>query len=251
MLSDTTVDLDEVEGVLVLTINGEEFVLAAEDDEEADPRQYKANFEDGSYIDLFNYTGNIIDLQSDSSGAAELLTMYSDPGGDARRTYFIVGSETTDEALAGLTGSTVQYIGLARISANPETSFEGEDSTWFLNGTLELLVSFDSSTLSGTMDGLVAVSERNEGGNRTSFPTDGAILFDSASFEEGNAFQGTLSADSTLAMNTDFLLADAEAVYAGAFYGDAGEEIAGTITGEGTFQGEAYNFVGGFHTEED
>ena len=246
-LTTVSASLVEIDGVLNLTINGQTFVVDPTLDtrpDDVDSISY-SDLDGVKFRDIRVFTDEaILDALDETTGTgfAELYSAYVGSEAGDFRSFFVVGAETTDEAIETISGS-VQYTGFAIMRIDPNTEFVNEPtSSAGLNGALSLVADFDAQTVSGQITDLYGFGAGfPEGGE----PVPGALLLEETTYSI-NGFEGGVSSDQALD-NAElyFVEQDAETTYSGVFYGTEAQEVGGVIT----YDGQRYNGVGGFFAD--
>jgi hypothetical protein len=233
-------------GELTATLNGQqqEFTVAdrkVEDD--GSTYGYDFNAADGTTFQLFHFGGSLEDLLTEGTGFGTIVSVGGDlgPDGDTlyHRTFAAIGGETTDLALANMTGSAT-YLGNGRIDLYPTDDFINSGASRNrLRGDVTMTANFDAGEISGVMNNLtLQVPESSE---RAAF--DGQIDLNTGSFVT-NTFSGTVTGDA--ALSDAGLALNEDGAYNGAFFGPDADEVHGVISGTGALNGTNVNGIGYF-----
>lgn len=216
----------------------------------------------GFYFDLFvQGDRDIADLLDDTAGNGYSIRtglFYADDLDDfGFQTRAVLGAETTDARLAtlGTDSATATYGGVASIEVRrADAGFRTFNANVF--GDLDMNADFGEGTISGRLDNinLSVRTDFNEEtemwGSETSDPVAGALILNETTFSI-NGFSGSVSPNMTLTGDDPGLAAISTGVdYSGAFFGPQAEEVGGTISGGGSFEGTDYLAIGSFRAEE-
>lgn len=216
--------LKNADGALSFIIDGEQVDFTPAD--RSGDYGYVQDPGDDSYENIFVYSGGTLDDWYDTAtgGNAEAFSVLHrpDPSQPLTRAFGIIGTETEDAALAGL--GTVFYNGRGQLIFLPAENFGSFSADAdHLRGTLMMEADFDGGTISGTLTDLTL--EEDNSGIENALP--GTITMNEAIFDV-NGYQGTLSADADLLTAAD--VDSVSGTYGGAFYGDAAQETAGSLS---------------------
>lgn len=230
------------DGELTVTMDGVDHAFTPADRVvEPGGEVYGYSVDDGTnFYDVFSESGEIDEFLTPGTGYAKVLNISSDryPGQPFRRAFAVFGTETRDAALAGL--PTANFLGYARIDAYPETGFiNSSTNRWTYNGDVAMTADFGAGSISGSITNLT-----QRLGDGPDDPIAGSIAMNAAPFTV-NAYRGTLTPDA--GFRTAAGISSASLGYSGAFYGNAAEETAGTISGRITATGGSqFNSIGFF-----
>jgi hypothetical protein len=184
-----------------------------------------------------------------SRDAAELLRigLYydADDTGFGLNARVVVGTETTDARIAELitAGGSVDYTGFGSMDIRRQGSgFDTYNAQ--LSGNMTMTANFDTQSVSGEMANPRFLEGPNSAGPGEDLT--GSVLFNNATIRD-NAFAGSMSVDQTFeTARPDVAGALSDLDYGGAFYGENGTAIGGSISGTGQHEGDDFAIIGNF-----
>lgn len=227
---DLAIELNE-NGELTLTIEGQEQAFSMDDYYVEDDGRIFGYFNeekcdnDDICNNLFSWSGTLEEFKATGNGyhkvyLAQTNQLYGD-GALNLRAFGVAGTETRDDGFDGL--GTASYSGRSRIDAYPTTGFvDNGTSRLRIESDVAMTADFGAGTISGVMDEF----RTRDPGSDTWEDVDGTVAMQETALT-GNAFDGTLAADAVWQADTGATFTGS---YAGAFYGPAAEEAAGSIS---------------------
>ena len=246
-LSDVAIAISKNDdGELTATLNDETQVFTSADrqvDPDGNTYGYEFRATDGTTFSVFHFGGPLEDLLTAGNGFGTIVWVAADlgPDGDTllHRSFAAIGGETTDTALASLTG-TATYDGNGRIDLYAAEGFvDSGTSRDRLRGDVTFTADFDAGEISGSMENLTLQAA----GSSERAALNGQIDFNETSFDL-NTFAGSASGDA--ALGAAGLVLNDDANYNGAFFGPSAEELHGVISSTGAMNGTDVNAIGYF-----
>jgi len=246
-LADVDVEVTKNEdGELTATLNGQSRAFTAADrkvEDDGNSYGYEFEAEDGSTFSLFHFGGSLEELLTEGNGYGTVVSVAGDlgPEGDTlyHRSFAAIGGETTDVALAEVSGTT-EFEGFGRFDLYPAEDFiNSGTSRNRLRGNVEMTVAFGDGEISGFMNNLTLQSA----GSSERDAIAGQVDFNETTFD-ANTFAGSVSGDAALAEAG--LVINGDAAYNGAFFGPEAEEVHGVVNGTGALDGTDMNILGYF-----